>query len=234
MNKHFIIYLILISILLYFFYIINQYQKALSDINYENQLLDQNLNSNIKIVTSLQTIDDSLRNRVRLLESNIITERDTILIEKTTIDSILYTLDGDSGASFNFYDKIYYPRFELSIDMFLSLSKYDIKDNKFNYEYIAYPDTISVTTFLNNKDKLLYSKALVNGKEYQSENNMYEKMYKGIYAEFIDSNINNIKFEWYDRIGLSVGIGYNWKGDKLPYLGLGYNYNFYEFKNLFK
>lgn len=207
----------------------NQYQEQL----YQNQLLEQNLNSNIQVQNNMQTKEDSLKNRIRLLENNIITKTDTITIIKTKVDSILYTQTSDSEAVYNFYDKICYPRFELKIDMFLSLLNYKVMDSKFSYQYIEFPDTISVVTFFDNESKLLYSNAFVNGIEFKSENNMYERVYKSIYSDFI-GNINNDEYEWYDRIGLSIGIGYNAYGETLPYLGLGYNYNFRELKEIFK
>lgn len=230
--KNFYIYTFFVLTIIVLLVIIQYEKNKNSELMYNIQTMEQNNNSNIQIISSLQTNEDELKNRIRLLEQTVITSKDTIVVYKTSIDSIIHIQTSDSLTSYKLYDKIHYPRFEMKFEVYLELLNDSLINHSFGYNYISFPDTISVSTFFDKGNKLLYSEALVNGVGFRSEANMYEKVYKGIYEGFIGGNINNVR--WYERIGCSVGIGYNWRGEWLPYIGLGYNYNIKEIKGLWK
>ena len=80
----------------------------------------------------------------------------------------------------------------------------------------------------NTKTKLLSSLSIVNGKEYQSKTNMYEKVYKGIYENLIIPKPMKRPYKWYDRFQTGLGLTYTWRGEISPSIYLGYGINIRE------
>lgn len=233
MKYQFIVYLILVIVIVLLIYKNNSTNNELNEHIYQNKMLIQNDSTNLQIIDNLNTKQDTLLNRIRLIENNVITKLDTIILEKTIIDSFYSTQIDDSTTIYKFYDEIHYPRFEMSIDMSMTLLNQSIVDNNFKYKYIEYPDTIQVSIFFDKTNKLLYSESIVNGKYYKSNTNMYERVYSGIYNEFIENILSN-DYKWYHRLNTSIGIGYNYKGEILPYIGIGYGINIKEISELWK
>jgi len=232
MKKYIVIISIFISVVLSATIYVKKLKDELYQQRYNNQVLKQNDSTNNVHIGLKQDIIDSLNGIIKLNESIVITKQDTIYIENSSIDTVFTTFNDDSSKTYSFIDSLHYSRFKLHVNAFLKI-KENNKKSWFEYQYISFPDTIVVNTIFNEKSNLLISQAFVNGKEYKSQQNMYEKFYKSIYSEFIDRKLINNKYEWYDRINFNIGLGYNYKAEILPVVTIGYGINIKEIKTLF-
>jgi len=62
---------------------------------------------------------------------------------------------------------------------------------------------------------------------------MYDLVYKGIYDNIININKGEY-YSWYDRFNISLILGYNWRGEFIPSIGVGYGINIKEIINDFR
>ena len=190
---------------------------------YQKQVYKQNDSlSNVKILSKMQENDSLLQ----LLQTKVFTKTDTIEIKTIEKDTLIKQIAGNDTL-YKFSTKYTNNRFILDITANLKLPS---QKNYFNFKYVSFPDTIETGINFNKHTKLLSSYAIVNNKKYNSKTNIYEKLYKSFYDDFIYKE----PYFWYDRINISIGIGYNYKSEFLPVLCIGYGFNIKEFKNLLK
>lgn len=216
-NKVFSI-VILLAIALFGYNYIHDIQNEIHEKNLMIQVNKQNDSLSNVHIGLLQSNKDSLLNQIKLIETNIVIQKDTIYVNKLLSDTVIVNND----STYTFSTTYNSNRFDLDIEARLSLNTLQ---GSFDFNYYEQPDSITVGVNYNKNSKLLIGYALVNNIEYKSHTNIYEKVYEGIYNEMI-SDYKPIKPKnWYNKIYLGVGLSYTWKGDILPCVNVSYGIN---------
>jgi len=187
-----------------------------------NQTKQNDSTSTVKIFKDKKYID-SLKNELIIAQSTIVTP-DTFYIDTSKVIILPPIINPDSSVSYMFSDSTVNNRFKLYLNGYITIKNNLAIDNKFIYYHKMFADTIESSIIFNIKTKLLSSKATINGEVYISNTNMYSKVFKGIYNQIIAETIvpKKSNWKWWHNIGINTGIGYNWKGEILPIVSLGY------------
>lgn len=200
---------------------IKHLENVIENDRFEYQKLKQNNDSNNVKISNDKIFIDSLKNKMILLETELLT-KDTVYIDTSKVDTIYSQINPDSSITYTYEDSLETPRFKLNIKSIITI-KNTIPLESFIIKHLQlFPDTINTYLIFDIQSKLLSSRASVNGVIYESESNIYDLVYKGIYKELISELHTKSKWKWWHNFGANVGIGYNAYGDILPVATIGY------------
>ena len=224
--KQFIIFIIILCNVVYIYSLVSDNDKlrnSIYDKNKEIVKAKQNDSlSTVKIKEKLKIID-AKENEIELLQTKLKIKADTIRVYSRP-DTILVTIDSNKVSTYTVTDSLKIN----SSDYVTAIVSIEVDSNRVsnnsNFNWIYKPKEnilISGITF-NVETKLLRSYTLFNGERYDSNVNMYSKMYDAIYDDFISEKPKIEQWRWYHRINLYGGIGIDYKKEVNFSIGIGY------------
>lgn len=86
--------------------------------------------------------------------------------------------------------------------------------------------------FLKNDKNIIEMKIWANNESINIKKFNIDAEMNKLYFNKIHNNKKDV-YKWYDRFLIGVGVGYNFKGEILPYIGINYGISFREIKENF-
>lgn len=224
--KQFIIFIIILCNVVYIYSLVSDNDKlrnSIYDKNKEIVKAKQNDSlSTVKIKEKLKIID-AKENEIELLQTKLKIKADTIRVYSRP-DTILVTIDSNKVSTYTVTDSLKIN----SSDYVTAIVSIEVDSNRvsnnsnFNWIYKPKENTLISGVTFNVETKLLRSYTLFNGERYDSNVNMYSKMYDAIYDDFISEKPKIEQWRWYHRINLYGGIGIDYKKEVNFSIGIGY------------